>query len=407
MVHVHGAQVQRLVEQTRGVPPQQLLVVPIDVGKHQAMALVGDFTGEQLAGPFRFPMTRAGVAELVGRVRRVRARRPVRPVRVGIEAAGHYHCPLVSGGVLPAAWQLVQLNPVHVSAQRRVNGQRGVKTDPVDLAAICDLLVAGRGVPHTATDPTMGKLAALVAHRDRWVQVRTATKNQLLGQADRCFPGLSGCLSSLLDTKVGRLLLAEFPDPARLARLGARRLQAFAAHRGVSVRADLAERLVDAARQALPTDQAAVARRVLADDLALLARLEGQVAAIDQQLEGLLPTTPVAVLTSVAGWATTRVGVSPEGWTPGSCGVGLLVCGDPLVGDGAVVAERGVPPAVVVERDPGEHHQPCLLDAGPAAAELALEGGEEALGDRVVQRVADAAHRLDHPVVVAQLGEGR
>jgi transposase len=47
--------------------------------------------------------------------------------------------------VLPADWQVVELNPAHVTAQRRVNGQRGVKTDPTDLVAICDLLLAGRG----------------------------------------------------------------------------------------------------------------------------------------------------------------------------------------------------------------------------------------------------------------------
>jgi Transposase IS116/IS110/IS902 family/Trypsin-like peptidase domain len=133
-----------------------------------------------------------------------------------------------------------------------------------------------------------------------------ATKNQLLGQVDRAFPGLAGCLSSLLDTKVGRLLVAEFGDPARLVGLGARRFQAFAAHRGVIVRAAVAERLVEAARIAISTDQATVARAVLADDLALLEHLEDQIAAIDQQLEGLLPATPFAMLTSVPGWGTVR-----------------------------------------------------------------------------------------------------
>ena len=96
----------------------------------------------------------------------------------------------------------------------------GVKTDAVDLAAIADLLVAGRGVPLGRTDAVMVELAGLVAHRARRVQVRSALKNQLLGQLDRCFPGVAACLYDLLDTKVGRLLVAEFADPARLARLG-------------------------------------------------------------------------------------------------------------------------------------------------------------------------------------------
>ena len=46
MVHVHGAQARQLAEPTRGVDPAELVAVPVDVGKHTAMALVGDFTGE-------------------------------------------------------------------------------------------------------------------------------------------------------------------------------------------------------------------------------------------------------------------------------------------------------------------------------------------------------------------------
>lgn len=130
MVHVHGAQVQQLVAQTRGVPPERLLAVPVDVGKAAAVALVCDFTGEVLARQFEFALTWAGVVALVERVEAVRAARPVGLVRVGIEAAGHYHRPLTSAGVLPADWQLVELNPAQVTAQRRSNGQRGSRPTP-------------------------------------------------------------------------------------------------------------------------------------------------------------------------------------------------------------------------------------------------------------------------------------
>ena len=68
------------------------------------------------------------------------------------------------------------------------------------------LLLAGRGIPLGRTDAVLVELAGLVAHRARRVQVRSALKNQLLGQVDRCFPGLAGCLADLLGAKVGRLL---------------------------------------------------------------------------------------------------------------------------------------------------------------------------------------------------------
>jgi transposase len=68
----------------------------------------------------------------------------------------------------------------------------------------------------------------------------------------------------------------------------------------------VAGRLVDAARQALPTAEAAVARHVLAADIALLSTLEAQVAAVDDRIKGLLPATRFQVLTTVPGWGSLR-----------------------------------------------------------------------------------------------------
>jgi hypothetical protein len=55
----------------------------------------------------------------------------------------------------------------------------------------------------------------------------------------------------------------------------------FAARRDVRVTAAMADRLVGAARQALPTPGAGVARQVLTADLALLDGLDAQVTAAE------------------------------------------------------------------------------------------------------------------------------
>jgi transposase len=284
-----------------------LVVVPVDVGKTTAMLMACDFTGRVLLPAAEFAMTRDGVAAVLARLRAVLPV-DVQVVRVGVEAAGHYHRPLTAAGVWPAGWQVVELNPAHVTAQRRVNGQRGVKTDRVDLAAIADMLLAGRGVPVSMVGEALVELAAWVAHRSRRVQVRTATKNQLLGQLDRAFPGLTLAVSDVLGAKVGRLVAAQFADPARLAHLGVERFRDFAARRGVRVNRTVAGRLVAAARAALPTAEAGVARQVLAADLALLDDLDTQITAAEDRIAALLPTTEYAVLTSVPGWGSVRVG---------------------------------------------------------------------------------------------------
>jgi hypothetical protein len=216
MVHVHGAQAQQLAQATPGVDPAELVAVPVDVAKHAAMALVCDFTGELLARPFEFPMTMAGVRLLVERVQAATRGRMIRLVRVGVEAARHYHQPLVSAGVPPEEWQLVGVNPTQVASQRQLTGRRRLKTDALDLVAISDLLRAGHGAGHRVLASALGELAGWVAHRERRVTARTALKNQLLGQVDRAFPGVSGGVSSLFGTKVGRLVPAwvHRPGPA-------------------------------------------------------------------------------------------------------------------------------------------------------------------------------------------------
>jgi transposase len=288
-----------------GAPVMAATVVAVDVGKNTAVLSVTDSVRHRLLGPVEFAMTAPAVA---GVVERVCAVLPGAAVKVGVEAAGHYHRPLLESRLWPAGCELLELSPVRVSEQRRVQGRRRVKTDAIDLEAITELVLAGHGVPVTARSARITELSGWAMHRSRRIWTRTATKNQLLAQLDRCFPGLTLALPDVLGTQIGRLVAAEFADPHRLATLGVTRFVRFAANRGLRVRRSAAERLVAAARTALPAPEAVVARQVLADDLALLADLEVQIAAAEAKIAELLPDTPFAVLLTVPGWGTIRVG---------------------------------------------------------------------------------------------------
>jgi transposase len=280
------------------------VVVAVDVGKNTVALSVTDEHRQRLLGPVDFAMTRAGLAATVQQIQSRLSESAV--VKVGIEAAGHYHQPVMEPSSWPAGWELMELNPAHVTEQRRVQGRRRVKTDAIDLEAITDLVLAGRGSPVTERAVVLGELAAWVGHRGRRIEARTALKNQLLGQLDRAFPGLTLALPDVLGTKVGRLVAEHFADPARLAALGEARFIRFAATRGLQVKHPVAQRLVLAAREALPTRDAAVAREILAHDLCMLTVLDHQATQAEDHLGALLPNTPFAVLTSVPGWATVR-----------------------------------------------------------------------------------------------------
>lgn len=280
------------------------IVVAVDVGKTSAMFSATDSARKRLVGPVEFAMTRSGLAAATHRVRAVVP--PSAQVKVGVEAAGHYHRPVLDYG-WPPGWEVLEFNPAHVAEQRRVAGRRRIKTDAIDLEAITDLALAGRGQVITDREIRIGELAAWANHRSRRVATRTATKNQLLGQLDRAFPGLTRALPDVLGTKIGRLVAAEFADPARLSALGVTRLIRFAAARDIELRRAVAERLVAAAADALPTRDGVVARRVLVADLGLLCDLDTQIGNAECELAALLPASPYATLTSVPGWGVVRV----------------------------------------------------------------------------------------------------
>jgi transposase len=124
------------------------VVVAVDVGKNTVALSVTDESRRRLLGPVDFAMTRPGLSSTLARVHDVLP--PAVVVKVGIEAAGHYHRPLLAGASWPVGWQLLELNPAHVTEQRRVQGRRRVKTDAIDPEAITELVLAGHGSPVTA-----------------------------------------------------------------------------------------------------------------------------------------------------------------------------------------------------------------------------------------------------------------
>jgi transposase len=140
-----------------GAPVTVASVVAVDIGKNKAALSMTSADRHRLFGPAEFAMT----APAVTAVLEVFAVLPAGPVKVGVEAAGHYHRPLLGSGVWPAGWEVLGLSPARVSEQRRVQGRRRVKTDAIDLEAITDLVLAGHGIPMTAR-------AAAVTELTRW-----------------------------------------------------------------------------------------------------------------------------------------------------------------------------------------------------------------------------------------------
>ncbi|MGH2579094.1 MAG: IS110 family transposase, partial [Actinomycetota bacterium] len=299
MSHIGGQLQAQFMARVRGHDPQRCLVVPIDVGKATASALVADHYGELVVEPFEFALTESGFGLLATAIARAEADRQAEVVRVGVESAGHYHRTLVAR-LRTGGYEVVELNPRAVKESRSQQLLARLKSDARDLGAMAELMVRGSGRPPAARTGPLVAQAAWVAHRRRKVAARVALANQVVGHLDLVFPGLDGCFKEILSSRAGRVIVADICDPDRVRRQGVDGLRRFLARRGVKLTTPKAAQVVQAARVSLrlPAEERVTISRVLAADLSLLATVETEIAAAEASLAEVLPETPGAVLLS-------------------------------------------------------------------------------------------------------------
>jgi transposase len=290
------------VDRIRDLAPQQCLVVPVDVGKRTAVALVADHYGQIIAEPFEFDLTVSGAGRLAAVIAVVRRKVDARSVRVGVEAAGHYHQALATT-LRSNGFDVVELNPYQVKMARAQLGQARVKTDVRDCMAMVELLVRGQGWPLHRQDGAMAEQLVWVAHRRRKLAAAQALGSQVHALADLAFPGLTGCFTTGLEAKTLRMLLATLPDPARVAAMSPDDLVRHARQHQVRMTRPKAAQVIATATEAMcvPDAQRAAAAQLLTDEVRVFDALQRDLAACDQRLAQLLPDTPAGVLTSIPG----------------------------------------------------------------------------------------------------------
>jgi transposase len=248
------------------------------------------------------------VGELIDAVSQAERSRDAVVVRVGVEAAGHYHRTAVAR-LKKAGLEVVELNPGAVKQARAQQLLRALKTDARDLGAMAELLTRGAGRPPEQRDQALSTQGAWTAHRRRKVKARTALTNQVLAQIDLIFPGLQGCFTTgVLTTKAGRVIVRDLVEPARIKHLGDEGLRRFVARRGVQLTRPKAASITAAARNALslPEEELVARNAVFSADIVLLDYVDTMIEEADQQLSEVLGATPAAVLTSLPGVSVVR-----------------------------------------------------------------------------------------------------
>ncbi len=286
--------------------PNQLLFVPIEIGKFNHKSHIVNFFGDVITKPFDFSNNKHGLKFFVKKLESALKSTSAKKVFLGCESTGHYHLNLV--------YQLKQLKfPVEIinpRDSRMEKPNKNSKTDIIDLNAISRVLISNKGSRQIVPDGIYYNLQRASRTRRKFVSRRISSQNIITGLIDRIFPDLWDKDNSIFSDRWGKaslLMIEHYPHPQHIIRLGENRLARFFRKHNTKLGTKTATKVLSAANNSIPKP----ADELQMDIYALKAHLRTYklykelISDLEQEIACLLVQTPGTFLLSVSGISIT------------------------------------------------------------------------------------------------------
>lgn len=318
--HLRGPRGQAFADRIRGVCPEQILCVSIDISKDFHVVLLHNGLGEIVTASFEIDIFRSGFERLCQVVEAARARTQAQVILVGMEPTGHYYENLARH-IQATRQDVTLINSYAVKENRQQQMMAKEKDDDIDAAAIGDLLRRGEGTSFRPPTGIYLQMQQLDRARLGEVKIQTMVKNRIIGHLDRIFPGLI-LTKAAAKERYQPLFATDFwecqtlqhlvrvcPDPRALAAMAPAELRAAFHEQEYRLGPATAQRIIAYAQKVLWPDPEVVAirRQLLATDLQTLDEVSARVAHYTEQLQQLVAQTPYQILTHVKGLTPIQV----------------------------------------------------------------------------------------------------
>lgn len=311
--HIRGRRGAERAAQLKGVDLERVVVVAIDSARDFPKALVCNYFGEVLGTPFYFGVNFEGILELHMRIQDWVRRRQASCVLVGIEVAGTYHED-ISNALGQLGYEVALVSPF-VTAQERRELMKRSKTDDIDLEAIAQAVIEGKGLHRARHTGPAWLLRTQCRARRREVERAADLRKEIRQTMTMLWREYEG----LVDTAGGqprkrpifgdfwnqssRLVLRHCPVPAEVRALGPGGLAELARRHGLRLAKHRMELLWDAAERALLRDEAETAflKAQLWSQLDLLESIERRIEELGLEIEALCAETPAVLWLTAKG----------------------------------------------------------------------------------------------------------
>lgn len=281
---------------------EPVIYAGVDIAKADHVIAAVDETGAEVARPMAFKNTEAGFERCVAWLESVAQTED--DVFVGMEATGHYWMACFAY-LTAAGYRACVVNPMQVSAMRRLKGLSGVKNDRIDSLLVAETLRQGDyDQTRLATDEVQA-LKQLTRYHQGLKRELATVKTQAICVLDAYFPEYAGLFSDMFGA-ASLKVLSECPTPSEVARKRASSIAKMLSEGSHGrLGADRAARVKAAARSSvgirLGEDAASFQIKTMVSQIEFL---NATIAKVEREVEGLLERVEPNI-TTIPGVSTT------------------------------------------------------------------------------------------------------
>lgn len=282
-----------------------MIYAGVDIAKADHVIAAVDETGAEVARPMAFKNTEAGFERCVAWLESIAQTED--DVFVGMEATGHYWMACFAY-LTAAGYRACVVNPMQVSAMRKLKGLSGVKNDRIDSLLIAETLRQGDyDETRLATDEVQA-LKQLTRYHQGLKQELATVKTQAICVLDAYFPEYAGLFSDMFGA-ASLKVLSECPTPSEVARKRASSIAKMLSEGSHGrLGADRAARVKAAARSSvgirLGEDAASFQIKTMVSQIeflnATIAKVEREVEGLLERIEPNITTIPGVSITTGA-----------------------------------------------------------------------------------------------------------
>ncbi len=176
-----------------------MILVGIDVAKNKHDIVIANNSGKVFNKHFTIENSRKGYKKLLDEIEAAKEFFDLSIVRVGLESTGHYSRNILNF-LVQEGFDVMFINPLLTSMDRKASTVRKTKTDEIDAKAICMFLIRNQNdfKPYTLSSYHIDELKVLVRQRKSLLKQLNRVSNQLTAYIDQAFPEYFKVFNKLL-----------------------------------------------------------------------------------------------------------------------------------------------------------------------------------------------------------------